>query len=86
MTGGRGRVRQDDDRVERVRWMVKSSQRYVGWEDLGSHGCSMCTTLLVLYISRIAMALKISLPVIHVGVSRSAVAKLCSVPGFSRAS
>ena len=33
MTGGRERVRQDDDRVERVGWMVKSSRRYVGWED-----------------------------------------------------
>ena len=26
-------MRQDDDRVERVGWMVKSLQRYVGWED-----------------------------------------------------
>src|SRR6218665_1551818 len=33
VTGGRERVRQDDDRVERVGWMVKSSRRYVGWED-----------------------------------------------------
>ena len=33
MTGGRERVREDDDRVERVGWMVKSSRRYVGWED-----------------------------------------------------
>ena len=34
MTGGRERVRQDDDdRVERVGWMVKSSRRCVGWED-----------------------------------------------------
>ena len=33
MTGGRERVRQDGDRVERVGWMVKSSRRYVGWED-----------------------------------------------------
>ena len=31
VTGGRERVRQDDDRVERVGWMVKSSRRYVGW-------------------------------------------------------
>ena len=33
VTGVRERVRQDDDRVERVGWMVKSSRRYVGWED-----------------------------------------------------
>ena len=33
MTGGRERVRQDDDRVERVSWMVKSWRRNVGWED-----------------------------------------------------
>jgi len=33
VTGGRERVRQDDDRVERVGWMVKSSRKYVGWED-----------------------------------------------------
>ena len=33
MTGGRERVRQDDDRVERVGWMVESSQRHVGWEE-----------------------------------------------------
>jgi len=32
VTGGRERVRQDVDRVERVGWMVKSSRRYVGWE------------------------------------------------------
>jgi len=30
---GRERMRQDDDRVERVGWMVKTSRRYVGWED-----------------------------------------------------
>ena len=30
---GRERVRQDDNRVERVGWMVKSWRRYVGWED-----------------------------------------------------
>jgi len=30
---GREMVRQDDDRVERVDWMVKSSRSYVGWED-----------------------------------------------------
>ena len=29
----RERVRQEDDRVERVCWMVKSSRRYAGWED-----------------------------------------------------
>ena len=29
MTVGREKVRQDDDRVERVGWMVKSSKRYV---------------------------------------------------------
>ena len=33
MTGGRERVRKDDDQVERVGWMVKSSRRYVGWKD-----------------------------------------------------
>jgi len=33
VSGGRERVRQDDDQVERVGWMVKSSRRYVGWED-----------------------------------------------------
>ena len=33
MTGGRERVRQDDDRVEHVGWMVKSLRRYVGRED-----------------------------------------------------
>ena len=33
VTGSRERVRQDDDRVERVGWIVKSSRRYVGWED-----------------------------------------------------
>jgi len=33
VTGGRERERQDDNRVERVGWMVKSSRRYVGWED-----------------------------------------------------
>jgi len=31
VTGGRERVRQGYDRVERVGWMVKSSRRYVGW-------------------------------------------------------
>ena len=31
--GGRERVKQDDDRVEGVGWMVKSSRRYMGWED-----------------------------------------------------
>ena len=31
--GSRIRMREDDDRVERVGWMVKSSRRYVGWED-----------------------------------------------------
>ena len=30
---GRERVRQDDDRIERVGWIVKSSGRYVGRED-----------------------------------------------------
>ena len=33
VTGGRERVRQDDARVERVGWMVKSSRRYVVWEE-----------------------------------------------------
>jgi len=33
LTGDQERVRQEDDRVERVGWMVKSSQNYVGWED-----------------------------------------------------
>jgi len=35
VTGGRERVRQDDDRGERVGWMVKSWRRYMymGWED-----------------------------------------------------
>jgi len=28
--GGRERVREDDHRVERIGWMVKSSRRYVG--------------------------------------------------------
>src|SRR6218665_1157084 len=32
VTGGRERVIQDDDRVERVGWMVKSSRRYVETE------------------------------------------------------
>ena len=32
MTGGRESVRQADDRVERVGWMVNSSRRYLGWE------------------------------------------------------
>ena len=30
VTGGRERVRQDDDRVQRVGWMVKSSRRFIG--------------------------------------------------------
>ena len=30
MTVGRERVRQDDDRVQRVGWMVKSSRRLAG--------------------------------------------------------
>ena len=32
MTGGRERVRTEDDRAERVGWMVKRSRRYLGWE------------------------------------------------------
>jgi len=33
VTEGRERVRQNNDRVERIGRMVKSSRRYVGWED-----------------------------------------------------
>ena len=32
VTVGRERVRHDDERVERVVWMMKSSRRYFGWE------------------------------------------------------
>jgi len=38
VTGDRERVRQDDDRLERVGWMVKSSRRYVSWEDWRDSG------------------------------------------------
>ena len=30
VTGGRERVKYEDDRVERVGWMMKSSRRYLG--------------------------------------------------------
>ena len=43
VTGGREKVRQDDDRVERVGWMVKSSRRYVGWKTAGN--CRLGTGL-----------------------------------------
>ena len=33
LTRGRERVRQEEDHVERVGWMVKSLRRYVGWDD-----------------------------------------------------
>ena len=40
---GSRKGRQDNDRVERVGWMVKSSRRYVGWEDWGN--CRLGTGL-----------------------------------------
>lgn len=32
VTGGRERLKQEEDQAERACWMVKSSQRYLGWE------------------------------------------------------
>ena len=43
MTGGRERVREDDDRVERVGWMVKSSRRYVAGKT--AENCRLGTRL-----------------------------------------
>ena len=43
-------MRQDDDRVERVGWMVKSSRRHVGWENCSSVGRTLWLSGRVRYL------------------------------------